>query len=59
MKDFTLVFLEHVLAGKIIVTMRSVKKFIGQMSSFIISSFHGERGLGHIFYRPPYPEPAL
>lgn len=49
MKDFTLVFLEDVLAGKIIVTMRSVKKFIGQMSSFIISSFHGERGLGEIF----------
>lgn len=59
MKDFTLVFLERVLAGKIIVTMGSVKKFIGRMSSFIISSFHGEKGLGQTFKRQPYPGPGL
>lgn len=49
MKDFIVIFLEHVLAGKSTVTMRSVKKFIGHMSSFITPAYFWRGGLEEFF----------
>lgn len=49
MKDFIVIFLEHVLAGKSTVTMRSVKKFIGHMSSFITPAYFWREGLEEFF----------
>jgi len=59
MKHFTFIFLDHLLGDKIIVTLKSVKKFIGNMSSFIKSSFLWESELGGIFHRGADFGPAL
>ena len=45
MKDFYIRFLDLVLGEKIIVTLKSVKKSIGHVSSVIKPSFLWERGL--------------